>query len=86
MPLMLKTESYMKMSAKNGITSHDGEITPYSYLKATGLTAFNELNAPLLKLSKYFPFEVPPSGKMQIGGYSPIYSINYYLAPISSTI
>lgn len=74
------------MRGKNGITSQVGAITPYSYFKVTGLIAFKAAKAPRLNVSTYFPFEVPPSGKIQIGGYSPIYSINYYLAPISSTI
>jgi hypothetical protein len=38
--------------------------------------------APLLKEIILDPLDVPPSGKIQSGGYSPVSSIYFYLSPI----
>ena len=42
------------------------------------------MNAPFLKLRRNLPFDVPPSGKMQIGGNLKPASIRSYLSVIYS--
>lgn len=67
------------------MTSQAGLKLLQIYFNTTGFTALNDANAPLLNYIIYDPLDVPPSGKMQIGGYYPRCSIICYLSPICST-
>ena len=68
---------YTKLGSSR--TSVFGAIIPYLYFIVIGVIAFKSSKAPLLKFMRHVPLVHVPSGKMQIGGKVPSYSIKVVL-------